>query len=91
LKNRYGLKKLKMILIDHGAGDRAIGFGTSTGMFDFILAAGQKISDRLIAEAGVVPSKIRITGYPKFDAIGPQRVSMAATFLTGLWRTPNII
>jgi hypothetical protein len=76
LKNRYGLKKLKMILIDHGAGDRAIGFGTSTGMFDFILAAGQKISDRLIAEAGVVPSKIRITGYPKFDAIGPQRVKL---------------
>jgi hypothetical protein len=71
LKNRYGLKNLKMILIDHGAGDRAIGFGSSTAIFDHILAAGSKIRDRLIAEAGVASSKIRITGYPKFDAIEP--------------------
>jgi CDP-Glycerol:Poly(glycerophosphate) glycerophosphotransferase len=69
LKNRYGLKNLKMILIDHGAGDRAIGFGASTADFDNILAAGPKIKDRLIAEAGVAPSKITITGYPKFDAV----------------------
>jgi hypothetical protein len=68
LKNRYGLKNLKMILIDHGAGDRAIGFGASTAAFDNILAAGPKIKGRLIAEAGVASSKIRITGYPKFDA-----------------------
>ena len=67
LKKRYGLNHLKMILIDHGAGDRAIGFGASTATFDYILAAGQKIRDRLIAEADVTPSKIRIVGYPKFD------------------------
>lgn len=76
LKNRYGLKNLKMILIDHGAGDRAIGFGASTAMFDHILAAGPKIRDRLIAEAGVAPSKVRITGYPKFDAIDPVRAKL---------------
>jgi hypothetical protein len=69
LKNRYGLKNLKMILIDHGAGDRAIGFGASTKGFDNILAAGPKIKDRLTTEAGVASSKIRITGYPKFDAV----------------------
>lgn len=68
LKSRYGLKKLKMILIDHGAGDRAIGFGPLTAAFDYILAAGPKIRDRLIDESGVDPSKIRITGYPKFDS-----------------------
>lgn len=71
LKSRYGLQNLKMILIDHGAGDRAIGFGESAAMFNHILAAGPKIKDRLIAEAKVAPSKIRITGYPKFDAVDP--------------------
>ncbi len=76
LKKHYGLKSLKMILIDHGAGDRAIGFGTSTAMFDNILAAGPKIADRLIAEAGVAASKIRITGYPKFDSTGATRTKL---------------
>jgi hypothetical protein len=76
LKRRYGLTNLKMILIDHGAGDRAIGFGASTAAFDFILAAGLKIKDRLIAEAGIAPEKIRITGYPKFDAVGNNRAKL---------------
>jgi hypothetical protein len=76
LKKRYGLINLKMILIDHGAGDRAIGFGASTAAFDHILAAGPKIRDRLIAEARVAPEKIRITGYPKFDAAGSMRTKL---------------
>jgi hypothetical protein len=77
LKNRYGLTKLKMILVDHGAGDRAIGFGASTAAFDHILAAGPKIRDRLVAEAGVAPDKLTITGYPKFDAVAEQRAKLA--------------
>lgn len=68
LKQHFGLTSLKMILVDHGAGDRAIGFGTSTARFDHILASGAKIRDRLISDAGVTPEKIRIVGYPKFDA-----------------------
>lgn len=76
LKKRYGLSNLKMILIDHGAGDRAIGFGASTAAFDHILAAGPKIRDRLIAEARVAPEQIRITGYPKFDALGAKRTKL---------------
>lgn len=76
LKSRYGLAKLRMILIDHGAGDRAIGFGPSTAAFDHILAAGPKIKDRLIAEAGVAPDKLTIIGYPKFDAVATQRVTL---------------
>lgn len=67
LRTRYGLSRLKLILADHGAGDRAIGFGESAAQFDHILAAGPKIRDRLIDEAGVVPEHITITGYPKFD------------------------
>jgi hypothetical protein len=67
LKTRYGLTKPIMILTDHGAGDRAIGFGTSTALFDHILAAGPKICDRLVRDAGVDPVRLTITGYPKFD------------------------
>lgn len=66
LKSRYGLD-LPMILADHGAGDRAIGFNAETARFDLILAAGPKIRDRLVAESGADPAKIVITGYPKFD------------------------
>lgn len=67
LKKRYGLHDLPIILADHGAGDRAIGFGPSAALYDHILAAGPKIRDRLVTDAGVDPAKISITGYPKFD------------------------
>jgi hypothetical protein len=67
LKTRYGLTRPIMILADHGAGDRAIGFGKSTVLFDRILAAGPKIRERLIAEAGVDAARLSITGYSKFD------------------------
>jgi hypothetical protein len=70
LKTRYGLTTPLMILADHGAGDRAIGFGPSAALYDHILAAGPKIRDRFVAEAGVAPARISITGYPKFDAAG---------------------
>jgi hypothetical protein len=72
LKTRYKLERPLMFLSDHGAGDRAIGFGSATTRFDHILAAGQKISDRLIGEAGVCPKRLTITGYPKFDCQPPK-------------------
>ncbi|NIJ37514.1 hypothetical protein FHR22_002198 [Sphingopyxis panaciterrae] len=72
LKTRYGLSSLRMVLTDHGAGDRAIGFGKSAALFDHILAAGPKIRDRLTREAGVRPERLTITGYPKFDIAAGQ-------------------
>ena len=72
LKTRYGLSSLRMVLTDHGAGDRAIGFGKSAALFDHILAAGPKIRDRLTREAGVRPDRLTITGYPKFDIAAGQ-------------------
>ncbi|MCH4152461.1 MAG: hypothetical protein LKF30_11045 [Sphingobium sp.] len=68
LKTRYGLDRPLMVLADHGAGDRAIGFGRKAALFDHILAAGPKIRDRLVRDAGVDPARLTITGYPKFDA-----------------------
>lgn len=68
LKSRYGLSDLKIIHTRHGAGDRAIGFSKESADFSLVLVSGKKIADRLIAEAGVKPENIRLTGYPKFDA-----------------------
>ncbi|KHL25812.1 hypothetical protein PK98_04175 [Croceibacterium mercuriale] len=67
LKTRYGLDKLKIIHTRHGAGDRAIGFGRESALFDLVLVSGPKIARRLVAEAGVDPARIRMVGYPKFD------------------------
>lgn len=70
LKTQYGLTDLPMFLSDHGAGDRAVGFGATARRFDHILAAGPKIRDRMVRDAGVDPDRISVTGYPKFD-LGP--------------------
>lgn len=67
LKSHYGLDHLKVVHTRHGAGDRAIGFNRESADFDLILAAGPKIRDRLVADAGVDPDRIRIVGYSKFD------------------------
>jgi len=67
LRTRYGLEQPLLVLADHGAGDRAIGFNGKTAQFDHVLAAGPKIRDRLIAEAGLDADRLSITGYPKFD------------------------
>lgn len=67
LKTQHGLNGLPMFLSDHGAGDRAVGFGGAARLFDHILAAGPKIRDRMVRDAGVDPGRISVTGYPKFD------------------------
>ncbi|PZO90001.1 MAG: hypothetical protein DI623_08285 [Sphingomonas sanxanigenens] len=78
LKRRYALHDLRMVLIDHGAGDRAIGFGASASGFDQLLVAGPKIRDRMVIDAGVDPARISIVGYPKFDLApaAPMRLPM---------------
>lgn len=67
LKSRYGLADLKIVHTRHGAGDRAIGFDSSSAGFDHVLVSGRKIRDRLIGEAGVDPANLSVIGYPKFD------------------------
>ena len=71
LKTRYGLGNLKIVHTRHGAGDRAIGFDNASAGFDHVLVSGQKIKDRLVAEAKVDPQRITIVGYPKFDIAAP--------------------
>ena len=74
LKTRYGLSKLKIIHTRHGAGDRAIGFDPESRHFDLSLVAGPKIAQRLIEKVGVAADKIVITGYPKFERHGGNRM-----------------
>ena len=75
LKTRFGLDRLKLILIPHGAGDRSIGFGDEIRGFDLVLLAGEKGRDRML-EAGLVgPRNHAVVGYPKFDTIATERPS----------------
>jgi len=75
LKDHFHLDKLKIIHTRHGAGDRAIGFNRASARFDHVLAAGPKIRDRLVRDAGVPPDKITIVGYPKFDLFAPSGIN----------------
>ena len=70
LKTRFGLSTLKFVHTRHGAGDRAVGFDKSSGLFDLVLLSGQKIADRLDA-AGLL-RRHAIVGYPKFDTVDLQ-------------------
>lgn len=72
LKTRHGLSDLPIVHTRHGAGDRAIGFDRASAAFDRVLVSGPKIRDRLTAEAGLDPERIRIVGYPKFDVPPPR-------------------
>ncbi len=67
LKTRYGLDHLRIVHTRHGAGDRAIGFGPDSALFDLTLVSGPKVARRLVAEAGADPARVAIVGYPKFD------------------------
>jgi hypothetical protein len=75
LKTHYGLSALKIIHTRHGAGDRAIGFDPESRHFDLSLVAGPKIARRLVEQAGVAIEKIVVTGYPKFELHGENRVA----------------
>src|SRR5690554_3981154 len=67
LKTRYGLDHLRIVHTRHGAGDRAIGFGPDSALFDLTLVSGPKVARRLVAEAGADPARVAVVGYPKFD------------------------
>lgn len=70
LKKDKSLQNLKFVLVRHGAGDRAVGFNEKVAQFDLVLAAGEKIYQRLMRDAGLKKENLALTGYPKFDVIG---------------------
>ncbi|MCB1747914.1 MAG: hypothetical protein H6977_09830 [Gammaproteobacteria bacterium] len=69
LKTWFGVANTRLVLLPHGAGDRAIGFGREIRHFDHVLVAGTKIRQRML-DCGVVDEAgSTIVGYPKFDLI----------------------
>lgn len=75
LKKDKSLQDLKMVLVRHGAGDRAVGFSPKVKDFDLVLAAGEKVYNRLHKQTGVRKENLAVTGYPKFDVIGKRTYS----------------
>jgi hypothetical protein len=73
LKTKFNLKSTSLILFPHGAGDRAIGFGSEIRHFDYVLLAGSKIRDRMMRKNLIQPENHQIVGYPKFDAVRAQK------------------
>lgn len=70
---QLGLGNTQLIWTRHGAGDRAVGFARNVDRFDFVLLAGQKIEQRLLA-AGLIRPGHYVSGiYAKFDWLRHQR------------------
>lgn len=64
---RLRLGATRLIWTRHGAGDRAVGFAPDVRDFDYVLMAGRKIEDRLLAEGLVQPGRYTSGIYAKLD------------------------
>ncbi len=73
LKSQPGLKTLPLVLLPHGAGDRAIGFGREIRHFDYVLLSGPKVRDRMLSAGLIRMDNHTLVGYPKFDTIDPEK------------------
>lgn len=69
LKSRFGLDRLKLIYLPHGAGDRSVGFREVVRHFDLVLLSGSKVRDRMLSADLITPGNHAVIGYPKFDGI----------------------
>lgn len=58
-----------MIHVPHGAGDRAKGFEKRIARFDYVIVAGEKDRQRMIAMNLVDPDKCFVSGYIKYAAL----------------------
>jgi len=70
LKKLRGLEHLKIIRIDHGAGDRSIGFTPTFSGNDLVLIAGAKQKNRFRELGYLREEQMAVVGYTKFDAVG---------------------
>ncbi len=69
LKKIKGLDHLKIIRIDHGGGDRSIGFQPSFAGNDLVLLPGVKQRDRYLELGYLSEAQMSVVGYSKFDSI----------------------
>jgi hypothetical protein len=80
---RMGLRDKAMVLIPHGAGDRAISIEPRMALFDQVLVAGPKNAARLVAEGVVGPGRCAEVGYLKLDLMQRLRGQRAPLFANG--------
>ena len=73
IMRRLGVRKPRLIHLDHGAGDRAAGFDPRIARFDFALVAGEKQRRRMLADGLIRANAHAVVGYPKFDAADRSR------------------
>ncbi|GAB6854552.1 hypothetical protein [Asaia astilbis] len=69
LLREMGLVHPALILIQHGAGDRAVNDEHLIRHFDLSLVSGPKIAESFLAKKLATAAQTRIIGYPKFDAV----------------------
>lgn len=68
-----GVRRPRLIHLDHGAGDGAAGLDPRIARFDFALLAGEKQRRRLLAAGLIRPGAYAVVGYPKFEAADRSR------------------
>ncbi len=69
LRQRFGLKDLKLIRVCHGAGDRDVAWSQNISEFDFVMLPGAKHRNRMLELGIVQPESSAVIGYMKFDAM----------------------
>lgn len=69
LRKLRGLEHLKILRIDHGSGDRSIGFQPSYAANDLVLLSGSKQRERFLHLGYLRPAQVAVVGYPKFDTV----------------------
>lgn len=71
LRDRFGLRDLRFVRIQHGSGDRSVTFRPVIARFDLMLLAGEKVRERMIAMGLTTSDRSALVGYPKFDTVDP--------------------
>jgi hypothetical protein len=69
LRSRWKLTRPLLVCIPHGSGDRSVGFSDELRLFDRVLVAGEKTRGRMLERHSSMADKIKVCGYPKFDAM----------------------
>ncbi len=66
-ENRAASARPKKIYMPHGAGDGTVGFSSRARMFDYVLLAGEKSAQRMLALEHVRPDNHRKVGLVKIE------------------------
>ncbi len=69
LRSHWKLTRPLLVCIPHGSGDRSVGFSDELRFFDRVLVAGEKTRGRMLERHPMMADKIKVCGYPKFDAM----------------------